>query len=153
VRRLFGKFTFLPVILILAGFVVFTVAIAEPVQKAERRSLVVGTVTPAGALREDGPFRPYVALHKGAPGGEIPEFPLDDQQPLADGKFELSADQGDGTRFYLLARIETATLERWCDTVALPPVRKLDDGRWVDAATGAPLPPLRISVDDSTRCS
>ncbi|MHB1243366.1 MAG: hypothetical protein ACYC1P_08215 [Gaiellaceae bacterium] len=151
-RRLVGKFTFFPVVLILAGFVVFTVAIAKPLKKAERRGLVVGTVTPADALRDDGPFRPYVALHRGAPGAEIPEFPLDDRQPLDDGKFELSADQTDGTRYFVLARIETATLERWCETVALPPMRQLEDRSWVEAATGKPLAPVRISVDDSTRC-
>jgi hypothetical protein len=156
-RRRLRKLSFLPVLLLLVGFTWFTVEVASPLKEAERKSLVAGTIVPAGPLRDDGPFRPYVALHKGprpaeVRAGEIPEFPLDDQQPLDDGKFELSADQGDGTRFYLLARMETAKLERWCETIALPPMRQLEDRSWVVAATGEPLDPVRISVGAATRC-
>jgi hypothetical protein len=152
-RRLFSKFTFLPVILVLAGFTWFTLRIADPPDEAERESLVSGTIAPGGPLRAQGPFQLYVALERGVPGDEIPEFPLDDAQPLEDGRFELSADPGDGRRFWVLARIETARLERWCDTVRLPEMRQLEDGAWVEAATGEPLSPLELTVDDSRRCS
>ena len=153
-RRFFGKFTFFPVILILAGFVWFTLRIAEPLKEAERKSLVTGSIRPAGSLEPDGPFIPYVALHKGVANGleAVPEFPLDDQQPEGDGAFELSADERDGRQFYLLARFETAKQERFCTTVTLPKVRRTADGHWLEASTGKPLEPVRITVDKSLRC-
>jgi hypothetical protein len=152
VRRFFGKFSFVPVILILVGFVVFTLKISDPLKDAERKSLVTGSIHPANPLKPDGPFIPYVALHKGAPGPEVPEFPLDDHQPDGDGTFELSADEVDGRRFYLLARFETAKSERFCATLALPPVRRTEEGIWLEAATGQRLKPVRITVDKSQRC-
>jgi len=152
VRRFLRKFSFIPVILILAGFVLFTLKIAEPQKKAERKTLVTGSIHPADALRPDGPFIPYIALHKGVPGTPIPEFPLDDRQPDGDGTFELSADDRDGRRFYLLVRFETAKQERYCKTVALPRMRRTEEGVWLEAATGKPLKPLRIAVDKSQRC-
>ena len=152
-RRLFGKFTFVPVLLILGAFVLFAIKVSEPLRKAERKSLVTGTIHPVGELRQEGPFIPYVALNRGRPvKGAFPEFPLDDRQPDADGRFELSADPGDGTRFYLLVRYETARQERYCKTVELPEVRQTEDGNWVEAATGKPLPPQRVEVDKSVRC-
>lgn len=153
-RRFLRKFAFSPVILILAGFVWFTLEIAEPLQKAERKSLVTGTIHPAAPLRPDGPLIPYVALHKGVPGPRVPEFPLDDEQPEGDGDgaFELSADERDGRRFYLLARIETAKQERFCEKIALPRMRRAEDGVWLQAATGQPLERLRITVDKSQPC-
>jgi hypothetical protein len=154
VRRFLNRFSFVPVILILGGFVAFTLWVTDPLQKAERKSLVTGSIHPADPLRPDGPFIPYVALHKGAaqdPGG-VPEFPIDDAQPDGDGKFALSADEGDGRRFYLLVRFETVQSEQYCKTVPLPMVRRTEDGLWLDAATGKKLEPLRISVDKSQRC-
>jgi hypothetical protein len=152
-RRLFGKFTFVPVILIIVGFVWFTARIAQPQKSVERESLVTGTIHPANPLRPDGPFIPYVALHKGKPDlNAIPEVPLDDRQPDGDGAFELSADPGDGRVFWLLARFETAKQETYCNGLALPRMRKTEDGAWVEAATGKPLAPVRIAVDKSERC-
>ena len=153
-RRFLRRFSFFPVILILGGFIAFTLWVADPLQEAERKSLVTGSIHPADPLRPDGPFIPYVALHKGAlqdPDG-VPEFPLDDEQPDGDGKFELSADAGDGRQFYLLARFETANSERYCKTVPLPRMRRTEDGLWLDAATGERLQPLRISVDKAESC-
>ena len=152
-RRFLRKFTFVPVIVILAGFVLFAIKIADPLKEAERKSLITGSLHPADPLKPDGPFIPYVALHKGAPGAAIPEFPLDDQQPDGDGKFELSADDGDGRRFYLFARFETAKSERYCTTVLLPLTKRTEDGVWLEAATGKPLKPVRIAVDKSERCN
>jgi hypothetical protein len=152
VRRFLRKFTFIPVILILAGFTLFAIKISDPLKKAERKSLVTGSIHPANPLRPDGPFVPYVALHKGEPGPVVPEFPLDDAQPDGDGKFELSADEGDGRQFYLLVRFETAKSERYCKTMALPTMRRTEDGVWLDAATGKSLQPVRITVDKSERC-
>jgi len=153
VRRFLRKFTFVPVILILAGFVLFTLKVAEPLKKAERKSLVTGSIHPADPLRPDGPFIPYIALHKGAPSPTgPPEFPLDDQQPEGDGTFELSADDGDGRQFYLVARFETGKQERYCRTVALPRLRRTADGVWLHATSGKALPRVRITVDKSERC-
>jgi len=151
-RRFLGKFTFIPVILILGGFVWFTLKIAEPLKEAERKSLITGSIHPADPLRPDGPFVPYIALHKGVPSPIVPDVPLDDQQPEGDGVFELSADAIDGRQFYLLARYETARQERYCKTVPLPKVRRTEDGIWLEAATGKPLRSLRIAVDKSQRC-
>ena len=152
-RRLFRKFTFVPVILILAGFVWFTLKVAEPLKKAERKSLVTGSIHPADPLRPEGPFVPYIALHKGVLGPKgVPEVPLDDQQPEGDGTFELSADDGDGRQFFLLARYETAKQERYCKTVSLPRMRRTEAGIWLDAETEEPLEPIRITVDKSQRC-
>jgi hypothetical protein len=154
VRRFFRRFSFIPVILILGGFIAFTLWVADPLKKSERKSLVTGSIHPADPLRPEGPFIPYVALHKGsAPDPEgVPEFPVDDEQPDGDGKFELSADEGDGRQFYLLVRFETVQSERYCKTVPLPRMRRAEDGVWLDAATGKRLQPLRISVDKSERC-
>lgn len=151
-RRFWGRFSWLPVLLVLGGFVWFVVWISEPLREAERKSLVTGSIHAADPLKPDGPFIPYVALHRGHPSAGIPEFPLDDRQPDGDGRFELSADASDGTRFFLLARFETAKQERYCRTLALPELRRTEDGEWVDAATGRRLPAQRITVDKSTRC-
>lgn len=152
-RRFFGKFTFVPVIVILVGFVWFTLKVAKPLKEAERKSLVIGSIHPADPLRQAGPFIPYIALHKGVAGREaVPDFALDDQQPEGAGTFELSADDGDGRQFYLLARFETAKQERYCSTVSLPRMRRTEDGVWLVAKTGKALAPVRITVDKSERC-
>jgi hypothetical protein len=155
VRRFLRKFSFIPVILILGGFIAFSLWVADPLQEAERKSLVTGSIHPADPLRPDGPFIPYVALHKGTLRSpeDVPEFPLHDAQPDGDGKFELSADEGDGRQFYLLVRFETAKSERYCKTVPLPRMSRTEDGIWLEAATGEQLPPLRIAVDKTERCS
>jgi hypothetical protein len=153
-RRLLRKLTFVPVMLILAGFVLFTLFIAKPLRGSEKRGLVEGTLNVAPELKPDAPFIRYVALYAGdvKPADALPDFPVNDVQTEDDGAFELTPDLEDGTRFFLLARIETAKLERFCKEVALPPVRRLDDRNWVDAKTGKPLPPLRITVDKSEPC-
>ena len=152
-RRFLRKFSFLSVLLILGGFVWFTQRVAQPVKDAERESLVRGWIHPADPLRPDGPFTPYIALHKGEPEpAGVPEFPLHDEQPDGSGTFALSADASDGQRFYLLARFETAKQEHYCRTVPLPRMRRTDDGVWLVAATGKPLKRLRIAVDKSVRC-
>jgi hypothetical protein len=153
VRRFLGKFSFLAAILLVAGFAYFTYAITKPVTSVQKPTLVRGTVRPAAALGPDAPFVRYVALHPGRPSAAgVPEHPLDDQVTADDGTFELRADEIDGTRFYLLARIETAREEFWCEIIELPPVRFREHGTWVEAATQAPLEPVRVTVDRSRRC-
>ena len=152
-RRLFGRFTWIPVILILGGFIWFAIRISNPPEEAERESLVTGTIHAADPLKPDGPFVPYVALHKGevVEPTAAPEFPLDDRQPDGSGAFDLSADASDGTRFYLLVRFDTAKQERFCKTVALPEMKRTAEGVWLVAETGKPLEPQRITVDKSVQ--
>ena len=151
VRRFLGRFSFLSAILLIVGFVYFTYRISKPVSSAQKAVLVHGTVRPAATLGPDAPFIRYVALRRGTPSADA-EHPLDDAQTGDDGSFELSADAGDGTRFSVLARIETAREELWCEIVELPPAELTTDETWVEAATQKPLAPLRITVDRRTRC-
>lgn len=154
-RRLLRKLTFLPVALILAGFILFTVFISKPLRGSEKRGFVEGTLSVAPELKPDAPFVRYVALYAGdvKPADALPAFPVNDVQTEADGAFELTPDLEDGTRFFLLAWIETAKLERYCKLIALPPVRRIDDRNWVDARTGRPLPPVRTTLDKSAPCN
>lgn len=154
-RRFRNRFTWIPVVLILGGFVWFTTWVSDPLEDVERKELVTGTIAPAGALKGQGPFIPYVALHSGRPTApdRAPDFPLDDRQPEEDGRFELSADTGFGNRFFLLVRFETAKQERYCRVVALPEMRRTAEGVWLVAETGKRLPPQRIGVDTSTPCA
>jgi hypothetical protein len=154
VRRFLRKFSFLPVILILAGFVVGTVLISKPPKEQESLSVVTGIVHAAPDLRPDAPLTYFAALNPGRArlASEAPEFPLDDAQTDEGESFELVAEPGDGKQFWVLARVETAMIERWCKVVELPPVRRLEDGTWVEAETGKPLAPLDITVDRTTAC-
>ena len=152
-RRFLGKFSFLTALALVAGFVYLSAVLSDPVDRVQKDVLVRGTIRPAAALRPDAPFIRYVAVHAGSPSVDDAnvQSPVDDAQTSPDGAFELVADELDGTRFLLLARIETAREELWCETVELPPVRHVEDG-WVAQATGRPLEPVRITVDRATRC-
>ena len=83
----------------------------------------------------------------------VPRTPSTTGCPSRDGSFALDADPLDGTRFFLLARIETAREELFCETIALPEMRVDEDGKRVVASTGEPLPPKHVVVDTSTPCS
>ena len=152
-RRFLRQFSFLSAVALVAGFVYLSAVLSDPVDRVQKDPLVRGTIHPAAALRPDAPFLRYVAVHAGSPTGDdaLVQSPVDETQTAADGDFELVADERDGTRFLLLARIETAREELWCETVELPPVRHVEGG-WVEQATGRPLAPVRISVDRGTRC-
>ena len=152
--RVFRKLTFLPVFLVLAGFVGAIVWLSKPLKEEESPPAVTGVVRAAAELRPDAPLVYFVGLNKGAtrPASEAPEFPLDDAQPDAGTTFELVAEKGDGSQFWVLARVDTAKIERWCEVVDVPPLRRLEDGTWVVAETGKPLPPLEITVDKETSC-
>ncbi|HEY7793726.1 MAG TPA: hypothetical protein VIA10_06960 [Gaiellaceae bacterium] len=152
--RFFRRFTFLPVVLILAGFVVAVFWLSRPPKSEESPPTVRGTITASSELKPDAPLVYFVGLNPGAtkPPAQAPEFPLDDAQPDAGETFELVAEEGDGSRFWVLARVETARIERWCKSVDVPPLRRQDDGTWVVASTGKPLPALRITVDKTTPC-
>ena len=150
--RFLSRFGWAVVLLILGAFVWFSIEISKPVEGTQSDDLVVGTVQAGRALAPDAPFLEYVALYPGRPAAERPEYPLDDQLAKTGGSFALSADEIDGTAFYLLARIETAREELFCKIVSLPEVRLTEDG-WVAAATGRPLLPRQIVVDKSQPCS
>ena len=109
-------------------------------------------IHPADPLRPDGPFIPYIALHKGEPGPTVPEFPLDDEQPDGDGKFELSADDRDGRQLLPLRPLRDGEVRALLHDGALPLMRRTEDGVWLEAETGKPLKPVRVAVDKSQRC-
>jgi hypothetical protein len=153
VRRFVSSLGVLIVVAMLAGFVWFSIEISKPVERTVRPDLVTGTVRPAAELGPRGPFLAYVALFAGRARGPRPLYPVDDLLPRADGSFALSADPLDGARFFLLARIETALEELYCETIPLPAMRVDADGDWVVAATGRALEPREIVVDTSTPCS
>jgi hypothetical protein len=150
----FRKFTFLPVILVLAGFVGAVFWLSRPPKSEESPPTVTGNIRATDRLRQDAPLVFFVGLNKGKtrPASQAPEFPLDDAQPDPGDTFELVAEEGDGSQFWVLARVETAKIERWCEVVDVPKLRRLDDGTWVVAATGKPPPPLEITVDMKTAC-
>jgi hypothetical protein len=152
--RLFRKFTFFPVVLVLAGFVASVFWLSRPLEEAESPPTVTGVVRASAELRRDAPLVYFVGLNKGEtrPASQAPEFPLDDAQPDEGATFELVAEKGDGARFWVLARVDSAKIERWCEVVDVPPLRRLEDGTWVVAATGKPLPALHITIDKETPC-
>jgi hypothetical protein len=144
----------MPVVLVLAGFVVAVLWLSRPPKSEESPPTVTGTITASADLKADAPLVYFVGLNSGAtrPPAQAPEFPLDDAQPDEGEPFALVAEDGDGPRFWVLARVETAKIERWCKSVDVPPMRRLEDGTWVVASTGKPLPAMHITVDDKTPC-
>jgi hypothetical protein len=152
--RILRKFTFMPVILVLAGFVAAVFWLSRPPKSEESPPTVTGHVKASARLKQDAPLVFFVGLNKGKtrPASEAPEFPLDDAQPEPSETFELVAEEGDGSQFWVLARVDSARIERWCEVVDIPRMRRLEDGTWVVAATGKPLPPLTITVDKKTAC-
>lgn len=153
-RRFFRKFTFFPALLVVAGFVGAVIYLSKPLEEAESPQTVTGVVRAAAELKPDAPLMYFAGLYRGEarPPSQAPDFPLDDAQPEEGARFELVAEREDGTRFWVLARVETAKIERWCKVVELPALRRLNDGTWVDAATGKALPPLEITVGTQTPC-
>jgi hypothetical protein len=152
VRRLLSSLGILVVVAMVAAFFWSSVELSEPVEGTQQPDLVSGTVRAAKELEPRGPFLGYAALFAGRAEATRPSYPIDDVLPDPDGSFTLSADTFDGTRFFLLARIETAQEELFCETIPLPEMRIAESGEWVVAATGRPLEPMAIVVDTSTPC-
>jgi hypothetical protein len=150
VRRLLPLVSFSSVLLLLGGFVLFTISIADPVERVQKEPFARGVVVPAESLRRRGPLYTYVALHAGPPG-RIPQNPVDDMLTEPDGRFALRGDEAFGTRFFVFARIETPSFETYCVVRPLPRLR-IDDERREVAATGEPVPELRIQVGPSDAC-
>ena len=147
-----SRFGWAIMLVIVGAFVWFSIEISKPVESSLQEDLIVGVIRHAPELDPEGPLLGYVALFAGRPAGR-PEYPVDDELPAQDGSFALDADPIDGTRYFLLARIETAQERLFCETLALPEMRVDDDGQWVVASTGEPLPPKHVVVDKSTPCS
>ena len=150
-RRLWPLLSFSFVVLIVGGFVLFTISVADPLERAQKESLARGVVVPEKALLRDGPLYTYVALHAGTPE-LVPETPVDDVLLEPDEGFSLRADEIDGELFYLFVRVEAAaTLAGYCIVRPLPRMRPVDDG-WEVAATGEALPELRVEVGPENSC-
>jgi hypothetical protein len=151
VRRFLPLISFSSVAVVLGGFVLFTISIGDPVQRALKEPFARGVVVPDEALRGRGPLYTYVALHAGAPRLD-PEQPVDDLLTEADGRFALRADPEHGERFFVFARIETTASDTYCVVRPLPRLRSRDD-RWEVAATGKRLAELRIEVGPANSCA
>jgi hypothetical protein len=151
VRRLWPLISFSSVAVVLGGFVLFTISIADPVQRVLKEPFARGVVVPDKALRGRGPLYTYVALHAGAPRSADPGQPVDDMLTESDGRFALRADPEHGDRFFVFARIETTGFDTYCVVRPLPRLRARDD-RWEVAATGEDLPEVRIEVGPANSC-
>ena len=149
--RFVSRHAWLVVFVVVAAFVWFTNEISKPVGGSLKASLGVGSVHAAPELEADDPVLLYVALYDGKPSSERPAYPLDEQLAEDDGSFAFTADRSDGSTFFVFARIETAKEELFCATDPLPEMR-IDDDRWVVAATGEPLEARRLTVDKSRPC-
>ena len=142
--------SFSSVALVLGGFVLFTVSIADPVERSLKEPFARGVVVPAQELRRRGPLYTYVALHAGVPS-TIPDTAVDDMLTEPDGRFALRADPEHGQTFFVFARIETPSFETFCVVRPLPRLRARED-HWEVAATGEDLPELRLEVGPSDAC-
>jgi hypothetical protein len=152
VRRFWPLISFSSVLVVVGAFVLFTISIADPVERAEKESFARGVVVPEEALLRDGPLYAYVALYAGRP--ELaPETPVDDVLIERDEGFSLRAEEIDGELFYLFVRVEAAaTLATYCVVRPLPRMRPVDDG-WEIAGTGEEMPELRIEVGRDDACA
>jgi hypothetical protein len=144
--------SFSAVLLVLGGFVLFTISIADPLDRVLKEPFARGVVVPDEALRRRGPLYTYVALHAGMPQ-PAPETPVDDMLTEPDGRFTLRADAAYGGRFFLFVRVETPSSEMYCVVRPLPRLRALDDGGWEVAATGEEVPALRLEVGPDDTCA
>jgi hypothetical protein len=144
--------SFSAVALVLGGFVLFTISIADPVQRVLKEPFARGVVVPDKALRGRGPLYTYVALHAGAPSSAERGQPVDDMLTEPDGHFALRADPEHGDRFFVFARVESTGFDMYCVVRPLPRLRARD-GSWEVAATGDELPELRIDVGPADSCA
>jgi hypothetical protein len=151
VRRFLPFLSFSSVALVLVGFVFFTISIADPVERVQKRPFARGVVVPDERLRRRGPLYTYVALHAGTPK-LVPETPVDDMLTEPDGRFALRADAVHGDRFFLFVRVETTGFDSYCVIRPLPRLRSVDDG-WEVAATGEEVPEMRIEVGPTNSCT
>ena len=150
-RRLLPLISFSSVAFVLAGFVFFTISIADPVERVLKEPFAKGVVVPDAELRRRGPLYTYVALHAGRPP-VIPETPVDDVLTEPDGRFALRADPVHGDRFFVFARVETASDDMYCTVRPLPRLRATEE-RWEVAATGEELPEMRLEVGPDDSCT
>jgi hypothetical protein len=151
VRRFLPLLSFSSVALVLGGFVLFTISVADPLERSLKDPFALGVVVPDEELRQRGPLYTYVALHAGPPEAS-PETPVDEMLTEPDGRFALGADAAHGERFFVFARVETASDEMYCVTRALPRLRAREDS-WEVASTGDELPEMRIDVGPNDSCA
>ncbi len=150
-RRLLPLLSFSFVALVLVGFVLFTVSIADPLERVQKRPFARGVVVPHEELRRRGPLYTYVALHAGAPE-RIAETPVDDMLTEPDRRFALRADAVHGDRFFVFVRVETTSFDTYCVVRPLPRLRSVEDG-WEVAATGEEVPEMRVEVGPDDGCA
>jgi len=150
-RRFVPLISFSSVLLLLAAFVLFTISVADPVDRVLKDPFARGVVVPDESLRGRGPLYTYVALHAGS-ADLTPEQPVDDMLTEPDGRFALRADPVFGNRYFVFARIDTPSDESYCVVRPLPRLRAREDS-WEVASTGQDLPELRIEVGAANSCA
>ena len=122
---------------------------------AERQTAVIVVVEPPEVRGDVIPLRGRASLYAGRPRNPTnTDVSVDDAEEVnletaEQPRFELNADRGDGTRFFVYAWMELSNFDIYCDSIALPRMRFVGDaeeGRWVHAGTGEPLGELRVQL-------
>ena len=144
---------------IVAGlFVLFAVsvwALSSWRAGAEKSEAVVVVVDPPSAGGDVIPLRGRASLFSG-PARDVKEgdTAVDDAEEVnletaEEPRFELNADSDDGSTFFVYAWMEMSNYDIYCDSIALPRIRSVEDGdtqRWVNAETGAPLETVHVAL-------
>ena len=141
------------VIGIIALFVVGVNALSGWWAGEEKQSAVV-VVDPPPAKADVIPLRGRASLFAGEPR-EVTQtsVAVDDAEEVnleaaEEARFELLADDSDGTQFFVYAWMEMSDFTIYCQSIGLPKMRyvKGDDAGWVDAATGKKLETLTVQL-------
>ena len=143
------------VIGIIALFVVGVDALSGWWAGEEKKSAVVVIVDPPPAKQGVIPLRGRASLFAGAPR-EVTQssVAVDDAEEVnleasEEARFELLADDSDGTQFFVYAWMEMSDFTIYCDSIGLPRMRYMkdgDDASWVDAETGKTLDTLTVPL-------
>jgi hypothetical protein len=121
----------------------------------EKKSAVVVVIDPPPKESQVIPLRGRASLYAGAPKEPTDvDVPVDEAEEVnleaaQEPRFELEADDSDGTTFFVYAWMEMSDFDIYCDSIALPKmryVREGDDAGWVDAETGERLEMLRVPL-------
>lgn len=145
------RFAFVPALAILGGFVWFTIWIAGVGDREDRSPVVAVTVALAPAISAGSPARTFAGLYTGPPRRPTVDEPrVDETEGDGSGRFVLSAEAGDGRRFFVYVEAESSALLTYCAWRQLPAAR-IEGARWVDR-TGRPLRPVRFTLDADDRC-
>jgi hypothetical protein len=142
------------VIGIIALFVVGVNALSGWWAGEEKKSAVVVVVDPPPSKAGVIPLRGRASLFAGEPHDVTQSsVAVDDAEEVnleatEEARFELLADDSDGTRFFVYAWMEMSDFTIYCQSIGLPKMRYVrgDDSGWVDAETGKKLETLTVRL-------